>query len=124
MEWDKLDGFTRAYVEAALWSSNDESDDNGGEPTDKNYGIEDVEPSAIAEMAEDCREFQFDNSHLLAKAGDDEQNGHDFWLTRNRHGAGFWDRGYGRVGDILTDRAHEWGESHPYVGDDGKVYID
>ena len=26
----KLDEFTEAYIEAALWSSNDESDESGG----------------------------------------------------------------------------------------------
>lgn len=25
---------------------------------------------------------------------DDERAGHDFWLTRAGHGAGFWDRRY------------------------------
>lgn len=29
--------------------------------------------------------------------------GHDFWLTSQGHGAGFWDRGLGQVGDALTD---------------------
>ena len=47
----------------------------------------------------------------LDKAGDDEQNGHDFWLTRRRHGAGFWDRGYGdSVGEILTKIAQMFPE--------------
>lgn len=35
--------------------------------------------------------------------------GHDFWLTRNGHGAGFWDRGLGELGDRLTDAAHAYG---------------
>jgi hypothetical protein len=30
-----------------------------------------------------------------------EQAGIDFWLTRNRHGAGYWDRGLGITGDKL-----------------------
>ena len=49
-------------------------------------------------------------------------NGHDFWLTRNRHGAGFWDRGLEFVGINLTDAAHAWGEFNLYVGDDGLIY--
>lgn len=32
-----------------------------------------------------------------------EHVGHDFWLTSQGHGAGFWDRGLGEVGDTLTD---------------------
>lgn len=53
-----------------------------------------------------------------------EQIGHDFWLTRNHHGAGFWDRGLsnGR-GKILTDIAHSFGELILYVGDDGQIHF-
>lgn len=40
-----------------------------------------------------------------------EQIGHDFWLTRNHHGAGFWDRGLGLVGDTLTELAHSFGDT-------------
>ena len=46
------------------------------------------------------------------------QHGHDFALTRNHHGAGFWDRGYGDVGDRLTDAAQAYGE-HSVLTDDG-----
>jgi hypothetical protein len=37
--------------------------------------------------------------------------GHDFWLTRNRHGAGFWD-GHWRDSAELTQIAHSYGEQH------------
>jgi hypothetical protein len=50
--------------------------------------------------------------------------GHDLWLTRNGHGAGFWDRGLGDVGDKLTAIAKRMGSKSLYVGDDGKIYID
>lgn len=36
-----------------------------------------------------------------------DQFGHDMTLTRGHHGAGFWDRGAGAIGDVLT----EWAES-------------
>jgi hypothetical protein len=52
-----------------------------------------------------------------------ETFGHDFYLTRNRHGAGFWDRGLGDLGTALTDLAHPWGEASVYVGDDGLLYL-
>jgi len=44
---------------------------------------------------EECRRFQEENAADLA-AYDHPQwsaaelGGHDFWLTRNGHGAGFW----------------------------------
>jgi NAD/NADP transhydrogenase alpha subunit len=74
-------------------------------------------------MTEDCQQFQADNAELLAQVGTIKQHGHDFWLTRNGHGAGFWDRGYGEIGRKLTDAAHAWGSSDIYIGDDGKLYI-
>jgi hypothetical protein len=129
----ELDDFTLAYLEAALWSSTDESDEAGGEPLDKNFDIEDFAPEAIKEVVADTKAFQEENAGDLAKAAkfhsrgewsSDEQHGHDFWLTRNRHGAGFWDRGYGPVGKRLTDAAHAYGEVHIYVGDDGKLYVE
>jgi len=53
----------------------------------------------------------------------DEQIGHDLWLTRGGHGAGFWDRGLPN-GDKLTEICKEI-EFHGHVFEaDGKVYID
>lgn len=48
--------------------------------------------------------------------------GIDFWLTRNGHGAGFWDRGLGDVGTRLTCAAHNYGSVDLYAGDDGLIY--
>lgn len=42
------------------------------------------------------------------------QLGHDFNLTRNHHGAGFWDRGYGELGDWLTRVSHAMGSQALY----------
>ena len=50
--------------------------------------------------------------------------GHDLLLTRNHHGAGFWDGDWPKgVGKRLTDAADRLGEVYPYVGDDGLIYI-
>lgn len=38
-----------------------------------------------------------------------EQAGADFALTRNRHGAGYWDRGLGELGEHLSVAARAWG---------------
>ena len=52
--------------------------------------------------------------------GDDapSQFGHDLALTRNHHGAGFWDRGLGVAGDVLTEWAQSLGELHLFHGHD------
>ena len=53
--------------------------------------------------------------------------GHDFAMTRNGHGAGFWDRdneGLPRVlGEALTRVCDGFGEANLYIGDDGKAYF-
>ena len=38
-----------------------------------------------------------------------ERLGHDFCLTRNGHGAGFWDRGLGHLGEYLTEASKSFG---------------
>ena len=38
-----------------------------------------------------------------------ELAGHDFALTRNGHGTGFWDRGLGAIGDMLTEECEPYG---------------
>ncbi len=110
-----MDVFTRAYIAAALWSSTDLD----GTPLDSNYEPRDIAPATLAEMEEDCRDFQAAHASDLENP---EQDGHDFWLTRNGHGAGFWDRGYGARGDRLTDAAHVYGGVDLLPGDDGMLY--
>lgn len=101
----------------------DNSDENtGGSPMDSNYGPEDIAPETLAKMAEDCRQFQADNEADLSKARSTDYNGHDFWLTRNGHGVGFWDRDLGDVGERLTDASEAWGTFDLYVGDDGQIW--
>jgi hypothetical protein len=119
MDWEQLDDFEKAYVECALWSSSD----GNGEPFDSNYDQFDLAPETIASMHSDCADFRQANAEDL-KAQSDKQNGHDFWLTRNGHGAGFWDRGLGEIGQRLTDAAHVYSSSDLYIGDDGKVYAE
>jgi hypothetical protein len=118
---DDLDTFLDAYVECALWSSMDESDDRGGEPMDANYTADDIGPATLKEMRNDCQAFMTANR---ADIGDRfEQAGHDYWMTRNGHGAGFWDGDWSdEAGKRLTEAAHADGSYDLYVGDDGVIY--
>lgn len=117
--WATLDAFTKGYVTAAMWTLLDAD----GHSLDY-LGLHDIAPETIEQAKRECAEFLTSNQTLLNETGrdDDEHHGHDFWLTRNRHGAGFWDRGYGSVGERLTAAAHAWGEAYWYLGDDGFVY--
>lgn len=110
-----MDNFTLAYIEAALWSSTDDKD----EPLDSNYGIDDIAPETSQQMADDCAKFQAEHARDLA--GNDTQGGHDFWLTRNGHGAGFWDGNWPQ-GERLTNASKVYGDVYLYIGDDGRIY--
>lgn len=48
---------------------------------------------------------------------------HDFIMTRNHHGCGFWDGDWSEPwATILTDLSHEFGQIDIYVGDDDLIY--
>ncbi len=107
------------YTICALWSSVDDD----GEPLDSAYSIDDISAQTIKQMQADIDAFIESNEELLMESGmSDEQIGHDFWLTRNGHGSGFWDRGLGSIGEALTKASKPFGSSDLYVGDDGLIY--
>lgn len=115
-----MDDFTIAYIEAALWSSTTEDET----PMDEVYDVYDIEAESLLKIQAECAEFQAKHAGLLTQAGTSEQNGHDFWLTRNHHGAGYWDRGYPKhIGDALTKSANKAGERCLYIAG-GKVHYD
>ncbi len=110
MKPSDLNEFTRHYVVAALWLS----DPSPGQGDYESKGLSLIQAVAddwMKQAIADCDKFQAENEGLLELAGSDSQNGYDFWLTRNGHGVGFWDRGYPKeVGDWLTKAAHAFGE--------------
>lgn len=115
-----LDEFTTQYIVTALWASL--GDD--GVPLDKEHEPHDLTPEAIDTTQKDCARFQAENSAVL-EGLDMGTAGHDFWLSRNGHGAGYFD------GDqyddasalLLQDQARRFGTCDLYKGDDGKLYI-
>jgi len=121
--------FVAAYFECMLWSSTadgapgmKENDDTSMERY--GYTVDDIAPVTKRASIRECIDFYRANEALLMECSlDDSQHGHDFWLTRNGHGAGFWDRGYGTKGALLTKAAKVYSPCDPYVGDDGKVHI-
>jgi hypothetical protein len=91
-----------------------------------NYGECDLSGEAYAVIREHVANFVTDNlADLYGRNAwmDPEQAGHDFFLTRNGHGAGFWDRGLGDRGDRLTKSAKSWGEMSTYIGDDELIHV-
>lgn len=131
--------FFYAYVEAALWSSTDNSRPGGGDPLDQHFVPADIDAETREKMRADCQRFQEENADLLTRyyselpgsrlAGQtkawkgEAQAGHDFWLSRNGHGCGFSDRAVSHeVIDALQAEAEAYGQYDLYIGDDGKIY--
>lgn len=114
-----VDTFVEHYIIALFWSESDED----GEPMDSVSSTDDLADVAYREIRKDCEKFITENRVLLEQLPYDfDQAGHDFALTRNGHGAGFWDRGTGELGDKLTEKCEKYGHCNLYIGDDGKVY--
>lgn len=107
---DSLDDFTLGYIEAMLWTGRHYFDEHcEGDHNLEDYYASDISEDGLRSIVADCKDFQASNVELLTLAGNDAQNGHDFLLTRNGHGCGFWDRGYGTVGDALSDASKTYG---------------
>jgi hypothetical protein len=108
----KLDSCTRQYLETAMWASTDDNDVS----LDKEFSITDFAPEAIEKARKACDEF-CDNNDVSEIEND--QVGHYLWLSRNGHGAGFFDI----KRDDLQKAARKLGEVDIYVGDDGLLYF-
>jgi hypothetical protein len=126
----------QALAEAILYTECDER----GVPLDRNYlpcnfdeksletlynqfqqFIQQVEPQ-ITEKLGDSWDCIDDFYNLIQPA--QNQTEYDYILTRNRHGAGFWDGDWDdSVAVILTDAAQDQSEICAWVGDDGKIYL-
>lgn len=110
----EIEAFLNAYLECALWADAAELDT-------EDYTIEDFAPEALEAAHEDCTAFITENAEDL-RGLDAEHAGHDFWLTRNGHGAGYWDRPGRARGQRLTDSAQAYPEVNLYA-QGGYVWI-
>lgn len=125
-----LDAFTEAYIKAALFSTSDESNEAGGDPLDSNYGVQHISAASLEVMKAECALFQEYYGDLFTEENCsyrgcpvEEYAAHDFWLTRNAHGAGFWDGDWEEpAATLLTEAARSFGECDLYVGDDGLIH--
>lgn len=115
-----------AYITCALWSSYDDNET----PLDANYSHDDLAYEQVFRSRAIVHKFitaNLSDCQLWFDTFGEGQIGYDLWLTRNGHGAGFWDRpGSADVlaaGARLSDAARKMGEQDIYVGDDGKVWL-
>lgn len=124
----------------------DDNDDNNNteselpeHPLDDHYTIRNIDIETIERMKRDCNDFYNKFSEYYHAHGwNDDRAAHDFWLTRNGHGAGFWSRTpdeldselyHGKsddeietAGEVLTKASKKYGEFNLYVGNDGLIH--
>jgi hypothetical protein len=126
-----IEEMTKGFDLCLKWSSNYEFDEYTIE------GLEDYEtdPQNYKEMEIACTDF-IDNlpEHWIKALPDqysDQRLGHDFALTRNGHGAGFWDRDELKIdingsllSDLLTSYAENWEDIFSYIDDNDYVGFD
>ncbi len=89
--------FFKAYLEALQFT-----EDSPG----------DLTPTFYRDCLIDCLAF-YRRVECYLKPNDIACAGHDFWLTRNRHGAGFWDGDWPTYGELFTTIAESFGEVDP-----------
>lgn len=117
------------YVTAVMWCGVVLAEDGETRSPDE-MGLTASE-SMWTGARETVRDFLSDPAVLSAVRrsepwrSDAGQIGHDLWLTRERHGSGFWDRGAGDAGDTLTAAAEAMGEGGLVVIDEnGRADLD
>lgn len=120
-------------VEACLWSTQPTpsyADGAAFEYADEYFIARRERDKLRGTLAYYMRDWFVENYGTICQATGDnytfEHIGHDFWLTSQGHGAGFWDRGLGEVGDALTDSANGYGDLVGlYLDDEGvQVLVD
>ena len=135
-----LADFTRAYIRSALWTGVLDCREGSTEKSPMIYGegdyngtaraetvcADDLSPECREAMERDCELFyeqNSDNFHACKKRDVDAQAGHDFWLTRNRSGAGFLDGDWCEPeAALLAENAHRFGEVTLCLTEDGVIH--
>lgn len=117
-----LSDFAKGYVEAMFFTNGDTGDDDENRLNE--LGVEALTYEAVKRIARDCAAFQTDPAvapllecayqAVCPKYGpyDETRAGHDFWFSRQGHGAGYFDRDFigKQVRDGLQEAARKAGE--------------
>ena len=107
--------FARGYLECAEWVGLTDEDRKGFDDSSS----PEWEDESVKSAKRMCSAFQEEAGALLNGLSS-SQAGHDLFLTQNHHGAGFWDRGLGEVGNRLTRIAHSYGSVDVFFDPDSE----
>ncbi len=127
-----IDAVLDSYLETALWAEEEDGEEKIEKPglgrgkkpvpTLRGKTIFDVDDVSRDKARKDIENF-IDTAKKEAPEElgtyTSESLGHNIWLSRNGHGAGFFDDN----NDKLQDIARKMGSQVIYAGDDDAVYI-
>jgi hypothetical protein len=141
-----IDSFVSSYIRTLLWSETDEF----GESLDV-FDASDISPGSLVEIIGDCESFAALASQVFGDRVYCAEFAHNFCLTRNGHGAGFWDGdfdhldsepdvlaklesdefafwtrggiGYSKSGRALSAMAKSFGTQGLSISNDGRLYV-
>ena len=152
----ELSNRTISYLETVLWSETvslpcaenqlvdgcmDVDEDNplhgisDSSALDEHFDISDFTAESLCIAEKDVTDWfnrmeELGLYDLASEYAGDDSIAHDFWLTRNGHGCGYFDGDYedeigqrDSVGDRLTEACKAFGERNVYVGDDCKLHF-
>jgi len=105
----------QGYLECALWIEELEE-----------YSISDIDSLSTEQARDDIDKFldELDENDLLDELVSQmgySSVGHDFWLTRNGHGTGFWDNSP-LAGEEITKICENFDHKDVFE-ENGKIYI-
>jgi hypothetical protein len=90
------------------------------------FSREDIDANSLIKAYTDIKEFIRLAGDIAVNEAIEEKGfellGHDIWLTRNGHGAGFFDHSYENEQQLMS-AAKALKEVNLYLGDDGKLYF-
>lgn len=116
--------FFQSFLVTLLWSTNHGEDGN----LDDDHDLQDIHPDTITGLRKECDQFLEENHDDIQALISEVEGytfataGHDLVLSRNGHGAGFFDMGLD-VADRLQAAADKMSQVDAYLGDDGMVYV-
>jgi hypothetical protein len=111
-----LQEFTTATIEALYFTDTGEGDQPDADA--------ELDAETRLDLEADCRSW-WRRFGCFVNATDmtPEQAGHDFWLTRNGHGAGFWDGDWDHTpyAEMFEKGAKAYGSFETYLTDDNTI---
>ena len=124
---ERLPAITERDLETFLsgyWACVDfAATDGEGEPIEVDSRHE-LPAEAVAEMEETATDFLRAQWVWLHSCDDLSYAGHNFHLTRNHHGAGFWDgRSWANLADRLSKASQTYGSCGVEKNSDGSIYV-